>query len=256
VDQSTRQNLTTAFNSVLRTSTLVGKIDQQRTSLAFAALLHNLPDGTTVVPLGPLYDFLLGQKAPETDVRETLVFFQSREARFGVKLDLPPQLKSLSEAERGRIILAVTARGQTTNTHPGPVAKPAPDRTEPPPADVGFVPEKKKKDKGPAVPRRLVFGFAFSLLGLAASVGFDAATRLPEPRAVALNDPNGLPCEKLFETDFSYVCSVKDAFVKATPMPALKARAEMLRNAAVARGMKKRPVHVLSLERGDLLHVF
>ena len=52
MDDHQRQALVTAFNNALRACNLVGTVDLQRTSLAFAAMLQNLPR-PGVVPLGP-----------------------------------------------------------------------------------------------------------------------------------------------------------------------------------------------------------
>jgi hypothetical protein len=258
VDQSTRQNLSMAFNTVLRTSALVGKIDQQRTSLAFAAFLESLPEGTNLVPLGPLYDFLLQQKAPEAAVRETLVYFQSREGRFGVTLQLPPQLASLSDEERGKIMLAMAARGQTSGPFAGAGGRHAPEpapAAPPAPAAGGFTPDKKKKKAGQANKgRALVLALVLALVGLGGNLAYESSTRLPVPKEMKLDA--GLPCATLLEADLAFLCYVRDSDLKTAKSSTLKPRADQLRNAAVARGLKARPVQVLSLESGDLVYVF
>jgi hypothetical protein len=258
VDQSTRQNLVTAFNTLLRTSALVGKIDQQRTSLAFAALLQNLPDDVTVVPLGPIYDFLMQQKAPEAAVRETLVVLQSREARFNVRLELPPQLRSLSDEERAKIVLMASALAPSA-TNPGMrgVAASAAAAAAPaaPAAPTGFVPDKKKKGDGTSRTPLLVV-LVVLIVAFAGSVAYNLTTSPSVPQSLKFDDPNGMPCAELFDGPTAMLCFVHDDFLAATPRDALKTRAEATRATAVARGLTKRPVQVLSYEKRTLVHVF
>jgi hypothetical protein len=254
VDLSIRQNLVTAFNTVLRTSALAGKIDQQRTSLAFAAFLDNLPDDSNVVPLGPLYDLLLQQKAPEPAAREVIVVLQSREARFNVRFELPPQLRSMSEEERAKIVLMASAVGAPPTPRG---AAPAPEvPSAPPAAPTGFVPDKKRKGDAKGQRQGLVVGLVVALVGLGGSLAYDQATRLPAPQQLSLNDASGLPCVEMLAVPSAFLCFVNDAFVAKTPREALKTRADVTRAGAVAKGFAARPVQVLSFEKKELLHVF
>ena len=115
MEETQRQNLVQAFSNVLRTSGLVGVVDLQRAALAFASLLQQTPDGAPV-PLGPLYDYLLENRGPEPAVREVIVFLKSRESRFSLSFQLPPQLAGLSLEEQQKILVAFTARGATSGT--------------------------------------------------------------------------------------------------------------------------------------------
>lgn len=251
----------TAFNMVLRTSALAGKVDHQRTSLAFAAVLQNLPDDGNVVPLGPIYDFLLQQKAPEAAVREIVVYLKSREGRFGVTMQMPAQLQSMSDEERGRILLAVAARGQSGGTFPG-MTKSAPEPEPPPPAHDkadapgGFVPEKKAKGDATNAHKRLVVALVVCVAGLVVNLVYAHATKAPAPQLLALNDANGLPCVELLDVPAAFICSVHEDFLAATPRDDVKARAEVTRADAVARGLPSRPVQVLSFEKRELRYVF
>jgi len=260
VDQSTRQNLSSAFNNVLRTSVPAGKVDMQRISMAFGLLLEQQPEDSNVVPLDELYDFLLQQKMPEPAVRELIVFLQSREARFGVTMQLPAALASLSEEERGRIVLAVAARGQSSSTFPGSgksEPEPAPAASASPPrSDGGFVPEGKRKGGAHKGVGRMIVFLVLTLLGLGASLAYDNATRLPVPTEIALQVPGGLPCAKLLQGETAFFCFVGDAVLKSTTLQTLKAQTDVTRNATVARGLRPRQIQVLSLESRDLKHVF
>jgi hypothetical protein len=263
VDQTTQQNLITAFNTVVRTSALAGKIDQQRTSLAFAAMLQNLPGDGRVVPLVPVYEFLLQQRAPEHAVREVLVYLKSREGRLGVTLQLPRELESMSEEERGRLLMAVAARGQTGGTFPG-VSRTAAEPEPPPPAEkpaptTGFVPPKKTQTgagAGGGPPRALIVALVLCVVGLGGSVAYNQLTKQPGLPQLAINDPNGLPCVELLDAPSAFLCFVHDDFLAATPKDALKTRAETTRATAVARGFAHRPVQVLSFEQRALRHMF
>lgn len=260
MDQTTRQNLITAFNTLLRTSSLVGKIDQQRTSLAFAALLQNLPDGANVVPLAPLYDFLLQQMAPEPAVREVIVVLQSRETRFGVRLELPPQLRSMSDEERAKIVLMASALGPATATNSGSMRgvgqAVAPPAAAAPDAATEFVPEKKKKKGDDGARKRLVVGLVVALVGLVGSIAYNEATKVAPPQKLTLNDPNALPCVELLDVPTGFMCFAHDDFLAATPREVVKTRADLTRADAVARGLPTRPVQVLSFEKRGLRYVF
>jgi hypothetical protein len=251
VDNAQRQALMTGFNNVLRTSTLAGQVDFQRTSLAFAALLQHLPDDAASVPLEPIYDFLKEQKAPEAGIREVILFFQSREARFGVRLELPAVLLRLGEEERARIVMAVASRGQTSGTNagvgggvsgphaaaPGPapeVQAPSPTRS----ADPDFVAEAKAAKKNPGAPRRRLL-VALAVLAVVFVGDLVASTVFaePPPAPFELNDPAGLPCQQSTKVQTTFVCRVPRAFLDATSRDEILKRGQVTKTLAQARGI-------------------
>jgi hypothetical protein len=254
VDQAQRQAMMTGFNNVLRTSTLVGKVDFQRTSLAFAALLQNLPDDAVVVPLGPMYDFLKEQKLPEDGIREVMVFFQSREARFGVRLELPPALQRLTEAERAQIVLAVGARGQAGGTNPGVVGgnsgknaaapAPAPESPDPPaaPAARADVPDfvadaRKQRGRAGGPPRRMVAVLVLLVVAFAGDRIYSAMTAAPEAQPIDLSTPDGLRCAKSTRRGDTAFCTVPGAFLDATPREEMLKRGRITKAKAQTQGM-------------------
>jgi hypothetical protein len=258
VDQAQRQAMMTGFNNVLRTSTLVGKVDFQRTSLAFAALLQHLPDDAVVVPLGPMYDFLKDQKLPEDGIREVMVFFHSREARFGVRLELPPALQRLTEAERAQIVLAVGARAQAGGTNPGvagghsgknaaaPAAAPAtaPDTPAPaaPPAARADVPDfvadaRKQRGRAGRPPRRMVAVLALLVVAFVGDRVYSAMTAAPEAQPIELSTPDGLPCAKSSRRGDTAFCTVPGAFLDTTPREEMLKRGRITKAKAQTQGM-------------------
>ncbi len=261
MDQATRQNLMTAFNNVLRTSALVGKIDHQRTSLAFAALLQNLPDGSVVVPLQPIFDFLIEQKAPEAAIHETLAYLHSRGGRFGVSFALPASLQKLSEEEHSRLVLAMAARGpvgagassSTAPPSPSPSRSAAPSPPTPaspaPTADPRSAKKRKKQSTPEEKTRRLLGILALSAVGLVGSILWNNVNKADVPGQITIEDPQSLPCVTLLDASHAFMCYVHDDFLNATPEPAIKMRAEALRRVAVARGKPSRPVQIISHER-------
>ena len=62
-----KRNVVFAFTNVLRTSTLAGQVDIQRTVAGFAAYLDQLPPDQPI-PLQPLYDGMLQAQLPQPAV--------------------------------------------------------------------------------------------------------------------------------------------------------------------------------------------
>jgi hypothetical protein len=258
VDDHQRQALVTAFNNALRACNLVGTVDLQRTSLAFAAMLQNLPR-PGVVPLGPIYDLLLSQKAPESAAREVLLVLKSREARFTARLELPPPLQALSDEERARIVMAHATR---TSSPSVPVQQPsamqeaanvAAEQTAKESSTSGFVPPKRKAQQAGGQRRLLLALVALVVL----FVGERAVSAFLEPpplKTVELKDPAGLPCVNAVQWNDKLVCPLPRAFVDSTSKEAMKARGAITKATAVAKGLKE--VQVSCVEDGSLLWQF
>ncbi|MDP2341975.1 MAG: hypothetical protein Q8O67_13540 [Deltaproteobacteria bacterium] len=293
MEETQRQNLVTSFNNVLRTSALVGVVDLQRAAMAFSALIERNPEGQNLA-LGPLYDFLLEQKAPEPAVREVLVFVKSREDRFGIKMDLPPQLKGLSEEDRNKLVLAFTSRGASSGTvsgqkvDPSKFKKPSSPGTStaanelvagPPttatttaaataatttatPAAPPAPPKLKKADfdneTSVSSTKKLAIVAVVLGLVLVANLTFNVATAEPPPVELKFNDPAGLPCLEAKGSTVgpkgTVVCRVSKAFADTTPQPVVDAKGAV--TAAAARALGYHRVLVFSLEDSSLRWVF
>lgn len=232
MEESQRQNIVMAFNNVLRTSTLVGHIDLQRTSLAFSALLDNCAPGAPV-PLGPIYDFLLEQKAHEPTVREVIVFLKSREARYGVEMELPPQLQALTPDDIQKLVTTFTQRGATSGTFAGKSIDPKTPTANPqaPAANPG-----KSTSSGMPTRNKLVVVLGLMLIAWIASVVVDAATAPPPPVPVVLNDPAGLPCIDAIANHNIVVCNIHKAWFDSNSKAVLQSKAAITKAAVRAQG--------------------
>ena len=259
MDDHQRQALVTAFNNALRACNLVGTVDLQRTSLAFAAMLQNLPR-PGVVPLGPLYDLLLSQKAPESVAREAMLVLKSREARFTVRLELPPALQSLSDEERARIVMAHTTR---TSSPSVPAQQPsamqeaanvAAEQAARESSTSGFVPPPKRKAERASGQRRLLIALGALVVLFVGERAVSAFLASPPLKTVELKDPAGLPCVNAVQWNDKLVCPLPRAFVDSTSKEAMKARGAITKATALAKGLKE--VQVSSVEDGSLLWQF
>lgn len=259
MEETQRQNLVMAFNNVLRTSTLVGVVDLQRAALAFSSLLEHVPDGAPV-PLGPLYDFFLEQKAPETQVRDVIVFLKSREGRFAVTLELPPQLQNLSPEDQAKIVAGFTQRGASTGTFAGKSIKSGPaGPTSPTPAGgtpavrPGKAENPTAKSSG-STTKKLSIALAVLAVLLVINLVVDGLTKPPPPAPLVLADPAGLPCVDPIGGEGTVVCKLPKAFLDAHPRESLEARGAITKAAAKARGFNQ--VMVFGLEDGRMKWVF
>jgi hypothetical protein len=275
VEETQRQNLVTSFTNVLRTSALVGVVDVQRAAMAFSALVERNPEGENL-NLGPLYDFLLEQKAPELAVGEVLVFLKSREERFGLRMDLPPKLAALSEEERNKLVLAFTSRGASSGTQAGAPTKTDSGKANKKPSSPGTdgnvnelavaaaaaaaqPPKAKKEEFGSkAAPanntKRLVVVAVILGVLLAINLAFNVATAPPPPAPLVFNDPAGLPCLEAEGAKSTAICRVSKAFADKTPRAVIDAKGGV--TAAAARGLGYQKLLVFSIEDKSLRWVF
>lgn len=237
MEESQRQNLVMAFNNVMRTSSLVGVIDLQRAGMAFSTLLDSCPPDEPL-PLGPLYDFLLEQKAPELGAREVLVFLKSRESRFGVTMQLPPALQNLSDEEQQKLVAAFTNRGTTSGTY----AKPP----EPPPGRATAPPDPKKPKPGMPLQNKLIVVLVLGAVALIINIIFGVATADPPHKVLTLSDPAGLPCKEALGGKGVASCKVPLAFFKDNPESVINARLAVTKSATMAQGFTK--LYVFSIE--------
>lgn len=245
MEESTRQNLIMAFNNVLRTSTLVGVVDFQRAALAFGALLERSGD-SGVIELGPLYDFLIEQGAPQAGVIEVIIFMKSRESRFGLSMNLPPQLATFTQEDIDNVVLTFTSRGATSGTRAGqapqqagqqlrgqpPVSQPMSSSGAP---SSGFVPEGAEASMATRQRRMLVVLAFIALLGVASFV-YNAVTAMPPPVPITMADPAGLPCLEPVGTARTVICRMPKAAFEAEAPQAIDARGAVTKAAMKAKG--------------------
>ncbi len=217
MDDSRHQNFVLFFENVLRSSALAGVIDLRRATLALSALLERVPVGGTLA-LGPLYDFLVHQKAPEQAVREVIVFIKSHEERFSLKMDLPAQLVRLPEVERTRIITAFTAREPSLRT----------------------------QAVGVSVVRQLaasrMLWLSLALVGFGGLLLYQVAGNLFKPgRArstpIVVDVAGGLPCVKAEIRNRSLACFVPQAFAAAHKRPDVLKQANVTLSVGETRGL-------------------
>ena len=238
MEESQRQNVVMAFNNVLRTSSLVGVVDLQRAGIAFATLLDSCPLGEPL-PLGPLYDFLIEQQAPELGAREVVVFLKSRESRFGVAMELPPALQNLSEEEQQKLVATFTTRGTSAPTYAKP-PEPLPGRVMP------QAPDPRKPKPGMPLQNKLLLVLALGAVGLIINLVVTVATAEPPPAPLTLNDPAGLPCKEAIGSKGVAVCKVPLVFFKSNPESVINTRAMVTKSATMAQGYSK--LYVFSIE--------
>ncbi len=242
VEESIRQNLIMAFNTALRSSTMVGIVDTQRAGLAFGALLERSGDSGGI-ELGPLYDFLIEQKAPQSAVIEVIVFMKSRESRFGVTMTLPPQLSTFTQEDIDSVAQAFTTRGASGGIRAGQSAQQAgqasPVRSQPVSQPTPSTSEFGAAAAEPNPARRqrhlLVALAVFAVLGVASLV-YNLATAMPPPTPLVLVDPSGLPCVTPVGTSSTVICRMSKALFEAEAPQAIDARGAITRAAVRAQG--------------------
>lgn len=252
MDQTTRQNLVMAFNNVLRTSALVGTVDLQRAGLAFSMLLEQHEIGP--LELQPLYEWLRQNGGEEDPVAEVLVFMKSREHRFGISMDLPPNLATLPKQRVDEMILAFTSRGATSGTRTGAgLGNSAsgtfkvPDRTSsdthqkpaglaaPPPLAYEPAPSKSSGSS-----RRALYVF----LGVVVLAGVINAGLLifggePAPVTATLKDSAGLTCTKAIISKQVLLCDAPPGFFKQNSDAAVTTKATITLNEVKAQGAQR-----------------
>jgi hypothetical protein len=264
VEETTRQNLIMAFNNVLRTSALVGVVDFQRAALAFGTLLEESHEG--VIELAPLQDFLVQQGGSEHAVAEVLLFMKSREARFGVKMNLPTALAAMTPEQVDSVLLNFMSRGANSGTRAGQsLASPSPAPSSSPssssssssssasaPPDFGGG---SGSNEGGGSRRPPLIYIVFGVVLLAGIVNFVVGelTRKPPPTPLALTDPAGLPCLEPIGAGDAVVCYVTRAFYDKEAKEALDARAQVTKAAVAAKGYKR--ILVLTKEDAKLQRV-
>ena len=242
MEESIRQNLNMAFNTALRSSAMAGIVDAQRAGLAFGALLER-SGNSGVIELGPLYDFLIEQRSPQSAVIEVIVFMKSRESRFGVTMTLPPQLSTFTQEDIDSIAQAFTTRGATSTTRPGqlpqqpgqaapvrsqPVSQPTPSMSEFGAAAVEPNPARRQRNLLVALAALAVIGFA--------SLVYSLATAMPPPTPLVLVDPSGLPCRSPLGTSGTVICRMSKALFEVEAPQAIDARGAVTRAAVRAQG--------------------
>lgn len=260
MEESTRQNLIMAFNNVLRTSTLVGVVDFQRAALAFGALLERSGD-SGVIELGPLYDFLIEQGAPQAGVIEVIIFMKSRESRFGMAMTLPPQLATFTQDDIDNVVLTFTSRGATSGTRAGQTPQAGSGRNQPPVSQPmssssspsGFVPEGAETTAASRQRRMLIVLALISLLGVGSFI-YNKVTALPPPVPITVADPSGLPCVEPIGTAGAVICRMPKAAFEAEASEAIDARGAVTKAAVVAKGYTR--VLLYTAEDNKLRKVF
>ncbi len=252
MEDSQKQNLVLAFTNVLRTSSLAGSVDIQRASMAFSTYLADVV--APPVALEPLYTYLIDQGAPEPAVREVIVFLKSREARFGIPLDLPPALAALSADDQQKIVSTFAQRGTTSGTFAGRAIPPAATPPTAPPKDRGAEPFGKKKGDPPKRTPVLVGVLGVLVLILIGSLVANEVSRDPPPAAVNL-DPAGLPCEEPVVSKGTVICRVSVAgFLKKKSPEAIAAKGAITKASALANGAQR--VLVLGVEDSKAYYSF
>ena len=247
-----------AFNNVLRTSTLVGVVDFQRAALAFGALLERSAD-SGVIELGPLYDFLIEQGAPQAGVIEVIIFMKSRESRFGMAMTLPPQLSTFTQDDIDNVVLTFTSRGATSGTRAGQAPQAGPGRNQPPvsqpmaSSSSGFVPEGAEITPASRQRRMLIVLAVSVLLGVGSFV-YNLVTALPPPEPITVADPSGLPCVNPIATAGNVICRMPKAVFEAEASEAIDARGAVTKAAVAAKGYTR--VLVYTAEDNKLRKVF
>jgi hypothetical protein len=262
VEETTRQNLIMAFNNVLRTSALVGVVDFQRAALAFGTLLEE-SDGRAI-ELGPLQEFLVQQGGGERAVAEVLLFMKSREARFGVKMNLPPVLAAMTPEQVDSVLLAFMSRGASSGTRAGqglsPPSSPGPSKASSSssssstssaatPTDYGAA---GGIDSDGARRRPPLLYVVFGVVVLAGIINFVVSemTRPPPPTPLSLTDPAGLPCLDPIGAGDAVICYVKKDFYDKEAKEAFDARTQVTKAAVAAKGYRR--ILVLTKEDAKL----
>ncbi len=261
-----------AFGNVLRTSALTGVVDFQRAALALGTLLEHSGD-SGVIDLGPLYDFLMEQGAPEHAVVEVIVFMKSRQSRFNVEMTMPARLANLNQQDFDSIVLAFTSRGANSGTRavppgPGPRelgaptggASPSPSPSPSPPSP-GSSPSPFTSSPGTgsgsqtSTKNKALFGVLGLVSVLAiANVVYVQATKEPPPEPQQLVDPAGLQCSSAVIAKTTLLCKMPKAKFNAEPPEAMKVRGQVTKAAMAKKGVTR--ILVMLDEDGMVQAVF
>lgn len=198
----TKRDLINAFAMIIRTSPLAGQIEQQPLLMALDQIL-SAQAGRPTINLGPLNDYLINEaKADPDSVTAALLFFQSRQERWGVVMELPPPIATLPPAKREEILAGFASRGATSGTYAGrdvgqrarAAAQPEQPEVKSPPAPS----PKKPGGSGGGLSKPLVAGLVLVLVAGVASVIFNsqnASLSDPQPVKGWVLERGLLPCE-------------------------------------------------------------
>jgi hypothetical protein len=241
-DDQTRASVNQAFTGILRGSPMAGAVNVQRASLALFTIFEHTETGEPV-DLGALYFYLVHEaKAQEGHAIEAMVVLKSREARFpGVTFTLPQACASLSEEQLASIVEVYNSRA-AEKAVTAYERKEAPQEHLPPPPTTA-APSKTAK-KRPTISRDKAMYVALGVIIFVFVLDFaNRRAKAPPPleEITFPNDSSGLPClppNPPMMSGFAR-CVIPKALWDKEGEEAIRARAEITKNAVKARGVTK-----------------
>lgn len=258
-----KRNIIGGFINVLRTSPLNGRVDTQEVMLFLDRLLSS--GDVSTLDLGPLHTFLMDKGCPSDAVSQALLFFHSRQARFGVHMVLPPSIEAIGSADREALIGQLTNQGITSGTYAR-----SSTRDTKKPEKLGTGTTGKMKKIGPealgvettaSVPRPKKQGGIstgvklFAGLGVVAMLGVYGVMRAndtPPAEQLVVKAEDGLPCARVEKRGASSaVCYIEPGALQNADV----AREQQAATLTALKAMGVKSLFLLHHESGALLSI-
>lgn len=250
----------TAFNQIVRLSSLAECVQLQRVGLAVDQLLSQLaPDAP--LPLAPLHQMLREWNAPDEAIAEAFLALKSREDLLGRAVVLPPGVEGLSEAKKSQLLQAFARRAARQGGDvSGPVraatgASRAPAPSAPaeqrahegqPRAKDEPRTKRPKGKSGPglagAIPRTNTALLALCVLLILGAVGMSLYTSQTAPQtfeAIQIDINNGIGCVSIRKNGSTAECVVSKMLYETMAESRVQERAAATKKALAPRGVER-----------------
>lgn len=252
----------TAFNQIVRLSSLAEAVQLQRLGLAVDQLLARLPPEAPV-PLEPLQQILREWNAPDDAIAEAFLALRSREDLLGRAVALPASVEGLPETRKTQLLQAyarrlarqgadvsgpVRAAAGASRSAPSAATATSNSTKEKEPASAGnAAPAKRPRSKsGPriagAIPRTNTALLALCVLLILGAVGMSMYTNQTAPQTfepIQLDINNGIGCVSIRKNGSTAECIVSKMLYETMAENRVEERAAATKKALAPRGVDR-----------------
>ena len=206
--EDVKRSVAQAFSTVVRNSSVSGKLDPQQMMMVLSSLLGPLKKGEPL-DLTLLAEYLKTEKRlMGSEIEELLVLFHARQEQLGFELLMPLSMRDISDARRDKIlekfaksVLHPTFSGNKTASASASATTQARETTS----------SYDRKPKGPAGTlqrKQLIAAAVFIVLG-GAFAAYQIATLPEPPKSITLRDSKAsLMCLELKLSKTTAFCSM------------------------------------------------
>lgn len=228
-----KRTVITAFNNVVRQSSLAGAVELQRLVIAIDQLLTRAGPGAPL-DLAPVRHLLLDLKASEDAIAEAFLALKSRADSLGVPVVLPPEVEGLPDAKKQRLLDAYHKRaqpaGERREKKPAEPAHPSPDA----PAS-----RRPAKASGGGANRGLIAALVVVVIAGVGITVYSSQTAPAGPQPVSVSVPDGLTCVALEANHGTAVCRMTTQSFEALSADERQQRAQATKKALQAKGVQR-----------------